>query len=184
MARETKTIQCYPDDDKINKVCSVQASFGWELIGNQRCREQETFGEYVRTSTFHKLSFSREKNSPWYAEVTELENNYQVLCDSEPVCYANKPGKTMLFWGIMGLIFGVLSLLLLWGMELLSFAFFIPLALFGLGVLLLSILIARHVHYNRAYGEYLSKLSSWKADTGKQAEEIRMRADALVNDNI
>ena len=92
MARETKTIQCYPDDDEINKVCSVQASFGWELIGNQRCREQETFGEYVRTSTFHKLSFSREKNSPWYAEVTELSSSLRqragMLCEQTGKNYA------------------------------------------------------------------------------------------------
>ena len=181
MARETKTIQYYPDDEKINRECAVQASFGWELIGNQRCVEEKTYGEYVNTSTFHKLTFSREKSSPWYSEVTALEDRYNTLTNSEPVCYADEPGKTLLFWGIMGLVFGLISVVLLASIDMLGTVFYIPLALLLLGALFLVIYIARKVRYSREYDRYWRRMSDWKDSTGKEAEEIRQQAEAIVN---
>lgn len=42
MARETKTIQMYPDDDAINQAISLWENFGWEVIGNQRCQNSKS----------------------------------------------------------------------------------------------------------------------------------------------
>ena len=67
MAKETKTVQCYPSDDKINAMVERYASFGWELINNQRCQEftGQTFdsdgSSTSHYSTFNKLTFTREK---------------------------------------------------------------------------------------------------------------------------
>lgn len=55
MARETKTIQMYPDDDAINQAISLWENFGWEVIGNQRCQEfkkQDSDGtQHLKLST-------------------------------------------------------------------------------------------------------------------------------------
>ena len=39
MARESKTVQVYPDDAIVNNTIAEYESFGWELISNQRCQE-------------------------------------------------------------------------------------------------------------------------------------------------
>lgn len=77
MARETKTVRCYPDADIINGRVERYEAFGWELINNQRCRESdgETQG-HTNYSTFNELTFSRDKSATWYGDVVELENEY------------------------------------------------------------------------------------------------------------
>ena len=89
MAKETKTVQCYPSDDKINAMVERYASFGWELINNQRCQEftGQTFdsdgSSTSHYSTFNKLTFTREKTSSWYSQVTELEDRYNSLMNQK-----------------------------------------------------------------------------------------------------
>ena len=96
MARETKTVQCYPSDEKINRMCERYGAFGWELIGNQRCTEDNgTFGGYKHTSTYNKLTFTREKSSPWYGEVVALEKEYESIMNSEPYNHANKTARLL-----------------------------------------------------------------------------------------
>ena len=78
MARETKTIQMYPDDDAINQAISLWENFGWEVIGNQRCQEfkkQDSDGTQ-HFETFNKITFSRDKSASWYGKVAELEQEY------------------------------------------------------------------------------------------------------------
>ena len=85
MARETITIQRYPDDKIVNDTIQAYELFGWEVIGNQRCQEftrQDSNGT-KHYSTFNKITFSREKSSPWYPEVVKLEQEFDALCNAQ-----------------------------------------------------------------------------------------------------
>ncbi len=81
MPKETTTIQCYPSDKEINEKIRLFEMFGWEVINNQRCQEftgQDSDGTR-HFETFNKITFSREKGAPWYAEARELESEYVKL---------------------------------------------------------------------------------------------------------
>ena len=83
--KETKTVQVYPDDAIVNATIEEYESFGWEVIGNQRCQEydKQTYdangGLTSHYSTFNKITFTREKSSLWYDEVTRLEKEHAAL---------------------------------------------------------------------------------------------------------
>lgn len=183
MAKETKTVQCYPDDDKINAMSERYAAFGWELIGNQRCREE---GAYVVT-TFHKLTFTRDKNSPWYGKVSAMESEYDKLMNREPVLYANSPSKGWLFYGIVGLALGALIWVVFGSFA--GNAYFelftlIPaLVVIGIGAVLLTIFIVKTKKYNKAYNRYYNAKKEWENTSKKEAEEILAKSEAIVNGN-
>lgn len=81
--KETKTIQVYPSDDIINSTIEEYGSFGWEVIGNQRCQEYEGQSDGIKHySTFNKITFTREKSSAWYDEVAQMEREYNTLKDT------------------------------------------------------------------------------------------------------
>lgn len=81
MARETITVQSHPD--KENKTITRYEMFGWEVISNQRCQEEEKRGDSWYTVTFNKITFSREKSETWYKRVCELEVEYNDICNYE-----------------------------------------------------------------------------------------------------
>ena len=95
--KETKTVQVYPSDAIVNSTIEEYESFGWEVIGNQRCQEFDgtTHGIDGSTtrhySTFNKITFSREKDSAWYDEVSLLEKEYYVTKDTIDSYQACKP---------------------------------------------------------------------------------------------
>lgn len=95
--KETKTVQVYPDDSIVNATISEYESFGWEVVGNQRCQEYEgqTYGidgsSTKHYSTFNKITFTREKASPWYDEVTQIEKEYYTLSDTASRYRSMKP---------------------------------------------------------------------------------------------
>lgn len=95
--KETKTVQVYPSDSIVNATIEEYGSFGWEVIGNQRCQEYEgqTHGIDGSTtrhySTFNKITFTREKDSAWYEEVSQIEKEYFVLKDTSETYKAVKP---------------------------------------------------------------------------------------------
>lgn len=81
MARESKTVQVYPDDDVVNAEIQRQELFGWEVISNQRIQEftrQDSDGT-EHYETFNKITFSREKSSEWYDRVVALETEYKLI---------------------------------------------------------------------------------------------------------
>lgn len=86
--KETKTVQVYPDDDIVNATIGEYESFGWEVVGNQRCQEydgqtREYDGSLTKNySTFNKITFTREKNSVWYEEVYGLEKEFHSIGDT------------------------------------------------------------------------------------------------------
>lgn len=182
MARETKTIQCYPDDDKINAEIKRYEAFGWELINNQRCQEYEgTHDGYRHWSTFNKLTFSRDKSSPWYNKVVALENQHDSLMVSEPIDYSHSPSKYLLILGILLGFFGIPFFVCLadsrtWFIITIAFG-----VLFAIGLILLSVYIAKSVCCKKEHSKYLSRKWNWKDTIEKEAEEIRRKAEAIVN---
>ncbi len=83
MARETKTVQVYPTDARVNAEIKRQELFGWEVIGNQRIQEfarQDSDGTR-HYETFNKITFSREKSAEWYNEIVKLEKEYLAIGD-------------------------------------------------------------------------------------------------------
>ncbi len=181
MARETKTVQCYPSDSAVNEKCKLYGSFGWELIGNQRCQEQQSYGEYINTSTFNKLTFSRERTAPWYGEVTALENKYNELYNTKPSCYTNDPSKGWLVWGIIIVVLAAVIALFFWGLGVLEYIFYLSVALGILGAVFITVFAVKKSHYNRDYSAYLSASRAWDDTTGKEIEELRRKAETLVN---
>ncbi len=126
MARETKVVQSHPDREM--QTINFYQKFGWEVIGNQRCQEEEKRGDTWYTITFNKITFSREKSEPWYDRVSQLEQRTLLLNDegikaidgSKYGVYAPeyvpepkiaKKGK--FFFGLILLIIGVIGTLLL-----------------------------------------------------------------------
>lgn len=77
--KETKTIQLYPDDNVINDAVALYENFGWEVVSNQRCQELADGGR--KTSTFNKLTISRDKDAKWYREAKALEDEYDKTMD-------------------------------------------------------------------------------------------------------
>lgn len=83
--REAKTIQTHPDND--NTMISFYEQFGWELQSNQRCQETKYRGDDKYTSTFNKITFTREKNSTWHKRMCELEEEASMLLKLEAEDY-------------------------------------------------------------------------------------------------
>lgn len=95
--RETKIIQVYPSDSAIEKAIHEWESFGWEMTDNQRLSNKEDLwfpgGTTVRTTTYNKLTFSREKSSPWYSEIKSLEDRYEAVQRDIAAINDQKPVK-------------------------------------------------------------------------------------------
>ncbi len=77
MAKETRVEQVHPDHE--NAKIKAFEKFGWEVISSQRCQEQK--GEYIYT--FTKITFTRDKDAPWYNRVREIEKEYGDLLSCE-----------------------------------------------------------------------------------------------------
>lgn len=180
MPKETKTIQCYPNDYIINERIKRYEAFGWELINNQRCQESGgSIGGYQQVSTFNKLTFTREKSAPWYNEVAELENRYDSLMNSEP--YQKKPSKVLLLASILALIFAVGMLIPT--LAMLSAGFMIIPGVPGIVFLLLDVVlfVLYGVKKSRYKKEYKERMREWEQTSKPQALALRKQAEALVN---
>ena len=151
--KETKTIQCYPNDREINETINVYGDFGWELVSNQHCQTQDSDTYY----TFNKLTFSREKASPWYEEVTALEKKYYELDSSrKSATYLPEPELPKAAYALF--------ILLLWG--------------------LLIILIwnaALKAKYKKQKAELEASTRDFRNQCWEQMQECRAKSSALVN---
>ena len=196
MARETKTIQCYPDDNEINDEIKRYEAFGWELLNNQRCQEYEgTYDGYKHWSTFNKLTFSRDKSASWYGDVTALEHDYESK-DSECRRYRNlrpsEPSNTTSMFGsiltILALIMiaaGLLNILLSTMTPGFNGGLYLGLVLIALGVLRFVgralIRKSKKKKYDQEYSDwhstYYSKISALKSEM----KSIMSKAEEIVN---
>ncbi|MBR3864036.1 MAG: hypothetical protein IKJ19_02830 [Clostridia bacterium] len=57
---ETKQLKVHPD--KAARAVSVLPKFGWRIISNQRCQEQERKDDTIYTYTFNILTIEREED--------------------------------------------------------------------------------------------------------------------------
>lgn len=182
MARESTTVQCYPSDSVINKKVQRYEAFGWELINNQRFQEytgQTKSGDTITRhySTYNKLTFSREKNEPWYEEVTELERQHSAIEmqqeeieDTEP----RKPSANLMITWIM--IGG-------FGTALLAAIFH---KLMPIGILIGCLTIALTIAVTRiirkiCYGRNIAK---WHAEHDPAIRELEDRAEKLRKNSL
>ncbi|MDE5729487.1 MAG: hypothetical protein K2I20_04880 [Clostridia bacterium] len=103
--RETKIIQVYPSNSAIENAINEWQSFGWEMTDNQRFSDKQDLwspvGTTVRTTTYNKLTFSREKSSPWYSEVKSLENQYEAVQHKISAVMREKPVKKELGYSVL-----------------------------------------------------------------------------------
>lgn len=173
--KETKTVQVYPDDDIVNATIGEYESFGWEVVGNQRCQEYEgqTYGidgsSTKHYSTFNKITFTREKDAPWYAEVSQIEREYNVLKDTAKT-YKNakpvlrKPSPD----GIVGVALGVMCYCL----------WIIP------GVIYTIARASKKAKYKKIYekelAEYEAVYPAKITELNAKTAELRARAERLV----
>ncbi|MDE6676304.1 MAG: hypothetical protein K2K12_01145 [Clostridia bacterium] len=177
--KETKTVQVYPDDAIVNAKIEEYESFGWEVVGNQRCQEYEgqTYGidgsSTKHYSTFNKVTFTREKDSPWYSEVTQLEKEYHALKDTAETYQAVKPvlrkTKTEGF-----IAFGCGFILYM--------LFFVP------GVIFTIVHFSAKAKYKKRYkkelAEYESEYPAKIRDLNNKCLELRARAERCVSGKV
>lgn len=188
MARETVTIQRYPDDSIINQTIKEYEAFGWELISNQRCQEYEgqTHGfdgsSTKHYSTFNKLTFTREKSSSWYELVVPLEEEYRSLMNIKPQAPKTySKSFTVLFYiaGVVAIALG--AVLAAVSSEFFSyFLHLIGYTLIGAGAISLVYAICRTVIGKKRANKYSSDLSDWQ-EKGSRAKELLREAERLVN---
>ncbi|MCH5158477.1 MAG: hypothetical protein J1F33_04685 [Clostridiales bacterium] len=187
MARETKTVQCYPDDKIVNEKISQYEAFGWELINNQRCQEFDgqsrdiydgsTVNHY---STFNKLTFTRDKSEPWYGEVVKLESEFEMLMDKKPSRpYERNISGVAIFFGVflslcsLGPIITGISV----GSAGLALIGLVPI---GIAVILFVTQGMKKKRNNEDYLVYYSQLKKWEANEKAEADEIIKKARELV----
>lgn len=181
MARETITVQRYPDDVIINETIKEYEAFGWELINNQRCQEYEgqTYGldgsSTKHYSTFNKLTFSREKASAWYSRIVPIEEEYRSLMNAKPQ-HPKSKSKSLtvvsyiagVLFCAMGIIFGILE-----GLPMLFWA--------AIGVPFLIFAICRTVIGKKKMNAYRVELADWEDGQGVRAEKLLKNAERIVN---
>lgn len=195
MAKETKTVQCYPSDSKINETCARYGSFGWELIGNQRCEEDKgTYDGYRHWTTFNKLTFTREKTSPWYDEVTDLERDYEKM-EKERDRYKNlepdEPGTSSKFgWfftliAIIFIVAGALNIGLSFMTPGYNFGLYLGLGFVVIGLLRFigKVLInkSKKKKYQAAHDSWRESYSSKISAIEKDMKELLEKSDNIVN---
>ncbi len=164
MARETKMEKVYPSDEAVRYTVDVYESFGWEVVGNQKITDKTGSYEgadgnyYTTTETYIQLTFSREKSSPWYARVKELEEKYYDV-KGEAAYHANtRPEKPKLGFGVI-----------------LTFT-----PLFPLGIFFIVSFFAKKKKYNGEIGGWLLKNDAVQANAKKDMARLKEEARALV----
>lgn len=153
MARETKVIKC--PNDEVNGVIALYEKFGWELVSNNICSGY-TAGNgtnSVSIAAGNEITFSREKDSPWYDEVRVLEIEYEQcqreihnLWDEEP----EKEGKEFHLW---------------------LFAF--GLWFFGISLIYLAVYLVQMVNRKNRY-------KNWHQVNDPKIKELEERSNELI----
>lgn len=163
--RETKIVQVYPSDYAIERAIKEWESFGWEMTDNQRISNKEDLwfpgGTTVRTTTCNKLTFSREKSSPWYLEVKRLEEEYEGVQRRISSIKMQKPQNSD------GLLNTFLSCITIWlPVPIISFIVY---------------KIIKKVRFKKALKRYKIEYTEKLDDLNSQADNLRYAASNIVN---
>ncbi|MDE6059049.1 MAG: hypothetical protein K2G44_03310 [Clostridia bacterium] len=179
MAKESTTVQCYPSDEKINKKIKEYESFGWEVTESQRVEERT--GTYYST-TYHLLTFTREKNNTWYKEVTELEKQYHEKLEKRSAEYETSPDypkfstleKVLFYLSIFTLAAIVIPFVVMICCEVLKYYWIFILIPF---ILIASIIGIIHKHRIKKYN---AELDEWHALHDQKLEAMQKEADKIA----
>lgn len=162
--RETKIIQVYPSDYEIENAIKIWQSFGWEMTDNQKFSDKENLwypgGTTVRTTTYNKLTFSREKNSVWYGEIKALEEEYESITAQRSSILRNKPQKKALG--------SCLDFVMVF-MPIPPFTFFIY-------------LIIKKVKFKKAKAKFESEWTDKLNELASKAESVRKAAQKVIDE--
>lgn len=162
---KSTTVEPGTEDNETN----IWRSFGWELVGSQEVRTQDTQvftgqdsdgTEHYRTTKgvhYVKLTFERDPARPNYNELKSLEEQYYAIKDPY---YPEAPRFITMLWLIL-IVVGFI-------------AYVIP------GIILLVIHIIVHVKKSKAYKEDYATYTRKSAEVRAQREEILAKAQALV----
>lgn len=160
--KETKIVQAYPSDSAIDRAIKEWESFGWELTNNQRYQDKSSayipgYGTETTTTTYNKLTFSREKSSPWYPEVKRLEEEYEGVTGQISAIKSTKPVKKPL---------GLLDIVLV----------FIPFPFVGL--IIYRIVLSSK--FKKAMKKYEAESTQKLAELDSKAESIKRKARNII----
>ncbi len=133
MAKETFVRRCFNWD--VNNMVTMFECFGWELVSNNVVTSLST-SEAMNVATENELTFKRDKEAPWYSEVSKLQEEFDSIADQIEEIESTDPTKEMTFHWIafillfflygIGIIYGIVYLVLkaknkndtkLWHME-------------------------------------------------------------------
>ena len=186
------TVQCYPDVTVVNKTVKRYETFGWELIGNQRCQEytgETRKKEYINGSwsttvtrhysSFNLLTFSREKTMPQYNEVIELEKECERILETKPIApslprYRQPIIICMLILFVAGLV-GI-------GLGAIMKGFlYVGIALLVVSAGMFIVTLADKCKYRDLCKEYINQLNNFEKSVMPQVEKIMAKADRIVN---
>ena len=202
MARETKIIQCRPSDE--TKEINYYQRFGWEVIGNQRCQEEEKRGNDWYIVTFNKITFSREKSTPWYARVCELEqetedlleygvdaingDEYGIFAPSKPKV-VNQPKIARKRGFFTGLIITIIALILEFSIKNIAIRDIMPVFIFiGMIMLLTNIKNLKGLSGEKAqnaikeYNEYTKAYAAYNKEYDEYLEKLQAIVDKKLKE--
>ena len=115
MARiESKSITCLPNEE--NSTIDKFERFGWTLESSQEVFSKDSHLELhgdtqysvTETTNYIKLVFKRDKDMPYYQEISALENKYDSLRTPAP---SFKKGMKILIWVGVILMFVLASVI-------------------------------------------------------------------------
>jgi uncharacterized membrane protein len=166
--KEIRSIEVQPADEEIT--VQLWMSFGWELKNNQRVKTQDvqkytgqdnegtSYFETTRGVDFIKLTFERDPERKNYAELVELENQYNLPLPSIPSSVPSPPAQPRRL-GLLQVIITVVGLILI--------NFFIP----GinnniikiLSIVAVAIIIFRFISSPKKLKEWTQKKEAYEA---------------------
>jgi hypothetical protein len=98
MAKENQITTCY--NWETNETIALYESFGWELVSNNIVSSVKTDSD-VQVAAENELTFSRDKDAPWYAEVNKLQQEFIKEGERIDEIKATDPTKEMKFHWIL-----------------------------------------------------------------------------------
>ena len=101
MAKETYVKRCY--NWEVNGTIAIYECFGWELVSNNVVTSLNN-EENMNLASENDLTFSRDKDSAWYPEVSRLQQEYISYNNQMEQILATDPTKKIKFHWILFLV--------------------------------------------------------------------------------
>lgn len=168
---ETKSISVNPDAEQ--STIELWDKFGWSLISSQEIfnrdshleRDGDRIVNVTETTNYVKLVFQRDKDMPYYNEVTDLERNFHALVKQEP----KEVGLGCLFaLGIVLIIVGAIAFLATAGTGE-GTGIIMSLLFLGLGIFLVCV---RKAKYKAAKAVFIKEHAEWEQKCHSILDEV------------